>query len=168
MKVTKIIFTAIIVLSVSVVYSQSGRKPFSSAIGGRIEVQGAAAPNESNLFLGGAYKHYLDFKKSFEIIGLTDLDRGAELYALFQYNGKIPDMPANVRWILGGGFHLGTWSGDSFVTGIDGQLGLEYTFSSIPVSISADWHPVLNFVTTNDNLFWPLKFGVVNVKYTIK
>jgi len=142
-------------------FAQGGRKPYSSAIGGRIEI------NKSETYFGPTYKHYLDFNKSYELMALTDFDHGVEFYGLMQYNGTIPDLPQKLRWVLGGGVNLGSWTGDSFVLGLTGMMGIEYSFDEIPLNLGLDWKPVFNLVTENHDRFWPSKIGI-SVRYTVK
>ncbi|MEJ2596385.1 MAG: hypothetical protein P8100_14950 [bacterium] len=61
-----------------------------------------------------------------------------------------------MKWYVGGGAHVGFYNGDHTewgtpgakyrVMGLDGILGLEYSFSSFPISLSLDWKPTLNIV----------------------
>lgn len=142
-------------------YAQKTTTPYSSAFGGRIEI------NTDRTFLGFTYKHYMDQLKSYEVMALSDFDRGIEFYGFLQYNGTVPDFPPKLRWIVGGGANLGTWNDDSFVLGIDGMLGVEYSFTELPLNLGLDWKPVLNLVTKKDDRFWPSKFGI-SIRYTIK
>ena len=137
--------------------------PYSSAFGGRIEI------NPGTSYIGFTYKHFTDANKSFEIIALSDFKDGLEFYGLLQYNGIIPDFPPKLRWVVGGGANLGTWSGfnDNIVFGLTGMLGVEYSFDEVPLNLGLDWKPVLDLVTNNtNNRFWPSKFGI-SIRYTI-
>lgn len=58
--------------------------------------------------------------------------------------------------LYGFGGHLGFWDGGHArwadddrsytVLGIDGILGLEYSFVEVPICISLDWKPALNLI----------------------
>jgi hypothetical protein len=59
------------------------------------------------------------------------------------------------RWYYGFGGHMGASAVRrkyyhseiaEFHVGVDGILGLEHTFSEIPLNISADWKPEFNFI----------------------
>ena len=49
-----------------------------------------------------------------------------------------------------------------FQLGITGEIGLQYTFNGVPISISADWRPYFRIV--EDTNFWAGGFGL-NVRY---
>jgi hypothetical protein len=58
------------------------------------------------------------------------------------------------RIFLGGGIHYGTWNryGDSHVSpfsifGLDAIGGVEYIFASVPIGVSVDVKPALNFIS---------------------
>lgn len=75
---------------------------------------------------------------------------------LVEYHITLPD-PA-WRIFFGGGAHFGNWDrddyrGNQFIFGIDGIGGVEYTFKKIPLGLSADFKPAVNFVT--DVEFFP-------------
>ncbi|MCK3684954.1 hypothetical protein [Maribellus sp. YY47] len=53
---------------------------------------------------------------------------------------------------------------DPFWLGAAGEIGLEYRFNSIPVSLSIDWRPELSIVEKTD--FHPGGFGI-NLRYVI-
>jgi len=147
----------------SLTLSLFAQAPYSSAFGGRIEI------NSNTTFLGFTYKHFTDANKSFEVIALSDFKNGVEFYGLYQYNGIIPDFPPKLRWIVGGGVNLGTWSGygDNLVLGLTGMLGVEYSFDEIPLNLGLDWKPIVDLVSNKDQRFWPSKFGI-SIRYTIK
>lgn len=58
----------------------------------------------------------------------------------------------NLYWYYGGGAYLGSYNyksgyGDNyFYVGINGVLGLDYTFEEIPLNLSADWMPGFNII----------------------
>lgn len=137
--------------------------PYSASFGGRLE------ESHGDANIGPTYRYYLGSKISTEIFALTDFSNGIEFYGFLQYGEGIPGIPANFRWIAGAGAHAGTWKGyhDSFVAGFDGMLGLEYTFDKHPLSLSLDWHPLVNIITEKKNdRFWPQKFGL-SARYVI-
>ena len=66
-------------------------------------------------------------------------------------------------WYYGGGFQLGLHSADTefepeldykpktyVLPGIDGILGLEYSFAEMPFSLSLDWKPAIIFTGSRD------------------
>ncbi|MCU0356643.1 MAG: outer membrane insertion C- signal [Cyclobacteriaceae bacterium] len=64
------------------------------------------------------------------------------------------------NWYVGVGPSLGIF--DPFVLGVSGEAGLEYTFNTVPISLSLDWRPTFVIVENTD--FWAGGFGF-NVRY---
>ena len=63
-------------------------------------------------------------------------------------------------WYAGVGPYI--WIDDPFWFGAVGELGLEYQFNSIPLSLSLDWRPALSIVEETD--FHGGGFGF-NIRY---
>ncbi len=64
------------------------------------------------------------------------------------------------KWYVGAGPYV--WIDDPFWLGVAGEIGLEYGFETIPVSLSLDWRPLISIVETTD--FHAGGFGV-NIRY---
>ncbi len=64
------------------------------------------------------------------------------------------------NWYMGAGAYM--WLNDPFWFGAIGELGLEYQFNTIPVSLSIDWRPGLRIVDTIKHDFGG--FGL-NIRY---
>lgn len=64
------------------------------------------------------------------------------------------------NWYLGAG--PTTYIGDDFWLGLCGEIGLEYKFKSVPISIGADWRPTLWIVEETN--FGADSFGL-NVRF---
>jgi hypothetical protein len=95
------------------------------------------------------------------------------LVGLAEYHIFMPDPSWQIY--LGGGLHGGVWNrdgvrrwdGDSFywdndtdpIFGIDAIGGVEYKFKRIPLSLSADMKPAINFVPEPD-AFWHNFVGI--------
>jgi hypothetical protein len=60
------------------------------------------------------------------------------------------------------GFGAFSWIGDPFRLGISGELGLEYQFNSIPISIGLDWRPSLRLIS--ETKFFADRFGF-NIRF---
>lgn len=83
--------------------------------------------------------------------------------ALLEYHIILPD--PSWRIFFGGGLHAGVWDHDAFyyapyvsdrseaIFGIDAIGGVEYVFKKIPLGLSADIKPAINFV--EDARFFP-------------
>jgi len=77
-----------------------------------------------------------------------------------------------LKWYYGAGAHIGVWDANDnpwfdegtghAVIGIDGIIGLEYSFEEIPFNISADWKPAFNLI--GDTGFWGDE-AAVSVRY---
>jgi hypothetical protein len=65
-----------------------------------------------------------------------------------------------VNWYVGVGPSLGFF--DTFILGASGEIGLEYKFNGVPISISGDWRPT--FILLENTNFWAGGFGF-NVRY---
>lgn len=123
---------------------------------------------------GFTVKHNLNSKSSIEGI-LGTRWRGIHLTGLYQVNYPVFKEPG-FRFYMGAGAHVGFWNGrynpwwddnkeSHGVFGIDGQIGLEYTFDKIPLNLSIDWIPGINLIGTSN--FWGDEIGL-SVRYTIK
>ena len=64
------------------------------------------------------------------------------------------------NWYAGVGPYF--WIDDPFWMGVVGELGLEYRFNTIPISLSADWRPSFSIIDETD--FHAGGFGF-NVRY---
>ena len=103
---------------------------------------------------GFTLKTFVKSNEAFEGI-LTTRINGFNITGLYEWHGPLGEVP-NFYWYIGGGAHLGIWNGDHFLNdpvvdnyvaiGIDGILGMEYTFSEIPLNLSLDWKPSFNVV----------------------
>ncbi|MGY6648548.1 hypothetical protein [Wenyingzhuangia sp. IMCC45574] len=62
------------------------------------------------------------------------------------------------------GLGLGTFIGDPFVLGINGETGVEYLFKKTPITLGVDWRPQLNIIAKTELKI--LQFGV-NIRYRI-
>ena len=86
-------------------------------------------------------------------------DRGVGIEALWNFVYRPLGQEA-LHWYAGVGPSL--LIGDPFVLGVSGELGLEYTFREVPISLSLDWRPRVDIVETTD--FKAGGFGF-NVRY---
>jgi opacity protein-like surface antigen len=103
---------------------------------------------------GLTIKHFTKQKAAFEGL-LKTRWQGFEVTGLYEIHNQAFDV-ALLKWFYGGGAHIGFYNGNYVywgvngttytVVGIDGILGIEYTFSEIPVNIGIDWKPALNLV----------------------
>ena len=82
--------------------------------------------------------------------GIIGLDgESVTAVGLFEYHIPLPN--PSWRIFFGGGLHFGSWTGRPYhsnepIFGLDGIGGVEYVFSSIPLGLSGDFKPAINFV----------------------
>jgi hypothetical protein len=121
---------------------------------------------------GLTVKHFTNEKTAFEFI-LASRWRGFEITGLYELHNQAFEVE-RLKWYVGFGAHVGFWNGDYTyrywgdqgtnytVVGIDGILGLEYSFSEAPINIGIDWKPAFNFVGYQG--FWA-DGGALSIRY---
>lgn len=88
-----------------------------------------------------------NFDASNSIEGIIDFTRGVNVYALYERN--VPVIGQGFNFFYGAGANLGGWKEHGkypFTMGVNGIVGLEYKFNSIPLLLAVDYKPCLNFV----------------------
>lgn len=103
-------------------------------------------------------KHFLNRNTAIEGIFQARW-RGVIVTGLYEYSRHAFRTPGLV-WYIGGGGHIGYWKdytasnywwnyeenpGSILLMGADFILGLEYSFKDIPLNLSIDWKPAVNF-----------------------
>jgi hypothetical protein len=126
---------------------------------------GIRAGNSSGLSI----KHFMNHKAAFEGL-LTTRWEGLDITGLYEMHNEAFDVK-HLNWYYGGGGHLGFYNGSNvwwgragagyLVIGIDGILGIEYTFPELPVNLGIDWKPAINFVGYSG--FW--SEGAISARY---
>jgi len=101
------------------------------------------------LYNGLTIKHFMGSRSAVEGLLATRWD-GMEVTALYELHATAFDLD-RLNWYYGAGAHVGFFGSDYpggavTVLGIDGILGLEYSFSEIPINISLDWKPAFNLI----------------------
>ncbi len=121
---------------------------------------------------GLTIKHFVSDRTAFEGI-ISSRWRGLELTGLYEVHGRAFSTE-QMKWYIGFGGHIGFWNGDytrkywgdtgnSYtVVGIDGILGLEYSFLEVPINIGIDWKPAYNFFGYSG--FWA-DGGAISIRY---
>lgn len=121
---------------------------------------------------GITFKHKMSDAAGLEFL-LNSHWGGFTLTALYEHH--IPVITDGMNFYIGGGAHLGfynynsrydrywgTYGGGAYL-GLDGILGLEYTFSGAPINLSIDWKPAFDFIGHRG--FWG-DGGALSVRYT--
>ena len=109
---------------------------------------------------GLTIKHFLNSGSAVEGI-VASRWGGFNITGLYEIHTNAFDEP-QLNFYYGFGGHVGFWDGDNnpwfddndsyTVIGVDGILGLEYTFTEIPFNLSVDWKPAFNL--SGDTGFW--------------
>lgn len=105
-------------------------------------------------FLGLTVKHFIGARSAVEGLLCTRW-QGFEVTGLYEIHNPAFDVN-RLKWFYGVGGHLGFYNGDNTtwgdvgntytVVGVDGIIGLEYSFDEIPINLSLDWKPSFSFV----------------------
>jgi hypothetical protein len=109
---------------------------------------------------GLTLKQFVSKKAAFEGI-LSTRWSGFVITGLYEVHNIAFEVD-RLKWYYGGGAHIGFWNGDNVtwgdpdtqyvVFGIDGIIGIEYSFTEAPINIGIDWKPAFNFV--GNTQFW--------------
>jgi hypothetical protein len=119
---------------------------------------------------GLTIKHFVSEKAAFEGL-LSTRWRGFDITGLYEIHNQAFDVE-RLKWYYGFGAHIGFWDGSNTswgtlgtqytVIGIDGILGIEYSFSEAPINIGVDWKPAINLVGYTG--FWG-DGGALSIRY---
>jgi len=103
---------------------------------------------------GLTLKHFLSPNTAFEGI-ISTRWQGVDVTGLYEVQNSFLGSDG-LDWYIGFGGHIGFWNGNHTewgtpgtnysVLGVDGILGLEYSFREIPINMSIDWKPTLNLL----------------------
>lgn len=120
--------------------------------------------------VGVTLKHFLSSTNAFEGI-LASRWSGLVITGLYETEHPTGQYPG-LNWYWGVGAHLGTWSEgynpelnstySGLVIGVDGVIGLEYTFDQIPLNLSLDLLPSLNLLGYTG---WGGINGALSIRY---
>jgi hypothetical protein len=90
---------------------------------------------------GFTYRYHFNNGKAVEaILNLRDPIALGALFEVFKPINAVP----NLHWFYGGGAYVGFKGDDNL--GIAGIAGLDYQFTDVPINLSIDWKPELNFI----------------------
>jgi hypothetical protein len=92
---------------------------------------------------------------------------GFNVTALVEFAQTMADTP-RLGWYYGAGANIGYWddseNNSELNVGVDGILGMEYTFEDVPINVSIDWKPY--FILITDPRFEFDEFAL-SVRYVI-
>ena len=130
-------FTVFFISLVTVGFSQSDETAnhavYTDALGIRI---GPTSPAIQN---GITYKHFLNESNALE--GILSLTNGFGICGLYEIHKPLP--VENVQWYIGAGGYVAFVNSNNYFGGA-GIIGVDYSFTNIPLNISIDWKPELN------------------------
>ena len=119
---------------------------------------------------GLTVKHFISEKSALEGI-LSSRWRGFGITGLYEIHNRFFSTE-RLNWYIGFGGHAGFWNGDDAnwgtpgtsytVIGVDGILGLDYSFKEVPVNLGLDWKPAFNIVGYSG--FWG-DGGALSIRY---
>lgn len=120
-------------------------------------------------------KHFLDDSHAVEVYAGT---RGWSTYrwyhvaGAYQFHKEIEDLDG-LRYYFGGGASVFFWNYDferaglsSTSLGIQGYVGLDYTFKDLPINLTLDWIPTL-YLGDAFTTGFAGGFGTLGVRYII-
>lgn len=107
------------------------------------------------------YKQHLNKGNAFEVMLNLYWNAGFSATGLYEWSTQVINKDFNLYY--GAGVHLGMY-GKSFLAGIDGIVGLEYKIPNVPLALSLDYKPSINFAPhINTSSFYDFALGI---KYT--
>jgi hypothetical protein len=116
---------------------------------------------------GLTIKHFVSDKAAFEGL-LSTRWQGFDITGLYEIHNQAFDVE-QLNWYYGFGAHIGTynasnvpWKTSGTVVGVDGILGIEYSFKEAPINIGVDWKPAFNLV--GNSQFWG-DGGALSIRY---
>lgn len=152
------------IVLIGLIGSQSFAQQYDKAIGLR-----------TGLFNGLTYKMSIAEDKYLE--GLVSMRwKGVMATVLMEFSQPLNVNEPGFNWYYGAGAHMGFWNDDTTgpwdvgdldddypIIGVDGIVGLEYTFAKTPINLSIDWKPTLNLI--GNSSLWPDNIGLA-IRYT--
>ena len=123
-------------------------------------------------FPGGfsvTYKTFITGTRNIEAQA-TVWNEGYRVSGLYEFNFYTFNNVEGLAWFVGPGVHLGFWKtayqktyNSTADLGIDGIIGIDYKFKSVPINVSVDWQPS---VTLIGNAGFTPAYGGLAVRYT--
>ncbi len=180
MKKIVFIFSLCGLISFGAKAQQRSHASFNNTVG--TDYNTAIGVRGNPYLIGFTVKHFIEGPHAVEGIIATDVNRNANVTftGLYEYNWKfIPDQP---EWSLffGGGIHFGFYDrldfdwdryvkhghGSYATGGLDAIAGVSYTFKNLPINVSADLKPYVNFGDPTNHM--AEQMGGISARYTFK
>lgn len=147
----------LVILATESTYGQRGM--LENAIGAR--------------FSFGAGVTFQRFMSDRDVIELMAMQRrgGISLTGLYEMHMQAFNV-RGFKWYLGAGGHVNSYNNQvrgyeylrqtTTVAGVDGIIGMEYFFRSVPIQVSVDWKPLINLYNGRNK---ELDTGGFSVRY---
>jgi hypothetical protein len=111
---------------------------------------------------GLSLKTFIADKSALEFIGFFNKD-GVRITGLYEYHGEL-NTEGNLKWYAGPGAHVGLYKGNNTAFGIDGVVGIDYKFTNLPLNLSLDWQPSIEFFSGKSSFVG--SWGGLGARYT--
>lgn len=124
-------------------------------------------------FSFGAGVTFQRFMSDRDVIELMAMQRrgGISLTGLYEMHMQAFNV-RGFKWYLGAGGHVNSYNNQvrgyeylrqtTTVAGVDGIIGMEYFFRSVPIQVSVDWKPLINLYNGRNK---ELDTGGFSVRY---
>jgi hypothetical protein len=103
---------------------------------------------------GFTIKHFINTRAALEGL-ITTRWHGYDITGLYEKHDQAFDVD-HLKWFYGFGAHVGFYNGDYVewgspgstynVIGIDGIIGIEYSFTEVPLNVGMDLKPAINLI----------------------
>lgn len=134
--------------------------------------QAQEAPYKASLGLlvwngyGASFKTFIKDRTALELRGYVDKN-GTRVTGLLQFHGEVAGIDG-MLWYAGPGAHvafykLGDIKQSTTFAGIDGVIGIDYTFNNAPINLFLDWQPTYEFGNSRGAY---ISWGGVGIRFT--
>jgi hypothetical protein len=127
MRYKKLIITIFFSCTIYIVNAQNYNNAIGLRIGGNSNIGG----------VGVDYKHFFNESKAINVLFAFKDPVG--FGATYQVHNNLNQLEG-LQWFYGGGAYL-TFAKPNGGFGLLGNIGLEYSFSEVPINIAIDWKP---------------------------
>lgn len=142
----KILVVALFLFAGMAISEKTSAQLYKSALGVRLSSSPAVVNNSVT------FKYFVSERSALEAL----LSFGDPVAIGLMYEVHRPINVEGLQWFYGGGGYIGF---DSDVAlGAMGVIGLDYKFNNLPINLSLDWKPELNFI--DDINFEPAAIGL--------
>jgi len=111
----------------------------------------------TGLPFGVTFKRFINEHSAFEVLAGTRWG-GVTFSGLYEWHKPTNQYPS-LNWYFGGGAAMGFYDKRSpwvyedqtrMIIGVQGIIGMEYTFNDVPLNLGFDWIPLFNMIGFSD------------------